>query len=222
MIETPLSHLDIVAFADPAGSKTEVKKVQARSAIAIVGGDAHDRVFVLEVWARRTTTDKFVEAMYDLYDRWHPRIFGIEANAMQALFADMLRREARLRAVRIPFTDVRQPTRIEKPFRNRTQLQPFINNGRFFMAREGMVEARNELETHPMCAQFDMVDSIATATSLLRRTPRVDAVSQDRAAFEKYLRATGAPVWYIEQVRAGRVAAPDADVPPRPASLTPR
>lgn len=215
MPEIDLAHLDIVAFADPAGSKTEVKKVQARSAIAVVAGDAYERVFVLEAWARRTTTDKFVDTMYELYDKWRPRIFGIEANAMQSIFADMLRREARLRAVRIPFIDVRQPTRIEKPFRNRSQLQPIINAGRFLMAKDEQIEARNELETHPMCAQFDLVDSIATASTLLRRSAPVDAQQDSRAAFVKYLRATGAPPWYIEQVAAGRVDPTNGATPPR-------
>lgn len=221
MIETTLDLLDIVAFADPSGSKSEVKKVQARSAIAVLAGDAYDRIFVLEAWCARTSTDAFVAKMFELNDRWHPRVFGVEANAMQSLFVDMLRRESRLRAVRVPFVDVRQPTRVEKPFRNRSALQGIINEGRLLMLTgASQIEARNELETHPMCAQFDIVDSIASASGLLRRTSKEEAASGEALDLARYLRRTGAPPSYIEQKLAGLRGGPEHAVPPRPDRLT--
>lgn len=219
MIEIDLKLCDIVAFADPSGSKTEVKKVQARSAIAVVAGDAYDRVFVLETWGARTTTDAFVARIFDTFARWTPRVFGIEANAMQSLFADMLRREARLRNISIPFLNVTQPTRVEKPFRNRSALQTDINGGQFLMLKGAHIEARNELETHPMCPQFDLVDSIASARGLLRRTSKEEMTSFSTKQLHDYLKRTRAPEWYIQQKLAGHAAAEEAP-PPRPTNRT--
>lgn len=215
MIEVDLKLCDIVAFADPSGSKTEVKRVQARSAIAVVAGDAHDHVFVLETWAARTSTDRFVQRIFETYERWHPRVFGIEANAMQSLFADMLRREARMRGgVRIPFLNIYQPTRVEKPFRNRSALQTPINGGQLLMLKGAQIEARNELETHPMCAQFDLVDSIATSFGLLRRTSKQEAATEQQLQMATYLRKSGAPKWYIDQKLSGTKGG--GPTPPRP------
>lgn len=216
MIEVDLKLCDVVAFADPSGSKTEVKKVQARSAIAVLAGDAYDRVYVLEAWCARTSTDAFVAKMFEINERWHPRVFGVEANAMQSLFVDMLRRETRLRSARVPFVDVRQPTRVEKPFRNRSALQGIVNEGRLLMLKGAQIEARNELETHPMCPQFDIVDSIASASGLLRRTSKEEAVSHEALDLARYLRKSGAPPQYIEQKLAGLRGDGDLSIPPRP------
>jgi hypothetical protein len=191
MPEVDLAQLDVVAMADPAGGKTTLKRVGARSAIAVVGSDAAEHVFLLYAWAKRTTTDKFIDQIFTVNEQWQPRQFGIEANAMQSLFADALRREARFTSRRVPFHDVHQPTAIDKPFRNRAALQSVINTGRFFML-DDQIEARNELETHPMCATFDIVDSIASAVGLLRRRPKALAASQDEVDLMRWLRRSGA------------------------------
>lgn len=208
-----LTYLDIVAMADPAGGKTSLKRVGARSAIAVVASDPAEHVFLLYAWAKRTTTDKFIDQIFAVNEQWTPRLFGIEANAMQSLFADALRREARFNSKRVPFHDVKQPTSIDKPFRNRAALQSIINQGRFFML-DSQVEARNELETHPMCATFDIVDSIASATGLLRKRPKTLAATEDEVQLLRWLRHSGANEqtirYYQEKVR-GQVPA----TPPR-------
>jgi len=215
-----LAILDIVAFADPAGGKNVVKRVQARSAIVVLGGGPNDHVFLLHAWAQRTTTDRFVDMIFALNEAWRPRLFGIEANAMQTLFADSVRREARFRADRIPLVDVLQPTNVEKPFRNRAALQPIINDSRFFMLDDvSQIEARDELKSHPMSPTFDIVDSIASAAGLLRKQPREDALADDLSGLAVYLRRSGMPPTQIEgelakrrmQLRAGGVP----PIPPR-------
>jgi hypothetical protein len=216
-----LTLLDVVAMADPSGGKTAVKRVQARSAISVIAQDPYDHVFLLESWAERCSTDRFIEKIFALNDKWRPRVFGIEANAMQTLFAAGIRREARFRALRIPVVEVWQPTRVEKPFRNRSALQPIINEGRFFTADEH-VEARNELSTHPMNATFDIVDTIASAVGLLRVRPKEDAVTSDLAGLAAYLRRSGTPPSIIESEIAKRRAKLTGQtfhsVPPRPSA----
>src|SRR3990167_7242573 len=87
-----------VAFSDPAGGKTsssKLKRTSARSSIIVIGVDDMCHVFVLHAWAERCPTDRYVEHLFKVNDDFKPKIFGIEANAMQSLFSDMLAREAR-------------------------------------------------------------------------------------------------------------------------------
>lgn len=208
-----LSLLDICAFVDPSGSKSAVKRVGARSAIAVVGRDPAEHDFLLEAWAARTSTDRLIERIFDTNQRWRPRAFGVEANAMQSLFADALRREARFSQVRIPFVDVYQPTHTEKPFRNRSALQPIIAAGRFFML-DDQIEARNELATHPMSPTFDIVDSITSAISLLRKRPQQTLAKQEEVDLMRYLRRSGASEATIRHYQS-KLRGDLPDTPPR-------
>ena len=59
------------------------------------------RVIVLEAWRAKTSAAAATtKQVFDLNDRWHPKIFGCEANAMQELYADMLLMEAQRQNVR--------------------------------------------------------------------------------------------------------------------------
>lgn len=216
MPQVELAHLDIVAFADPAGGKTAVKRVGARSAIAVVGRSPDELDFLLYVWAARTSTDRFMDKLFEVNDTWRPRVFGIEANAMQSLFADALRREARFSRIRVPFIDVRQPTGVDKPFRNRSALQPIINGHRFFMSDDAsQTEARNELATHPMSPTFDIVDAIASATGLLRKRPKAIVANEDEVELLRYLRRVGATEETIRRYQA-KLRGTLPPTPPRP------
>lgn len=195
-----LSDLDVVAFCDPAGGKKagQIKRVRARAAIAVVGMDFLERFFLLYVWAARATTDKLVEQIFFVQQHYLPRLFGVEANAMQTLFANALRREARFKLEHLPIVEVTQPSGIEKPFRNRTALQPVINEGRWLMQID-QVEAKNELATHPMNPLCDIVDACASAVKLLPRQPKQVVRRDEVIRLAAYLRRTGAPPWYISQ-----------------------
>ena len=115
-------------FLDPASSKKdgELKNVKARSAIVVVAPDWLGRVFVLDAWAKRCSTDELIERMYKTHEIWNLRILGGEANAMQELFQEAVQRDARLRGRSLPLRPVHQPTRLEKNWRIRTILQPIM------------------------------------------------------------------------------------------------
>lgn len=182
-----------IAFTDPSSGKqnaARLKRTSARSSIVVIGIDDLTRIFVLHAWAERCPTDKYVEKIYSTYDKFTPRIFGVEANAMQSLFGDMLAREARALAKRIPFTPVYQNTRIEKNWRIRTALQPVLAEGRLFLL-ENEHELRAELSTHPMSPTVDLVDALASAIELApARAPAV-AQNDQKQALAQYLRDSG-------------------------------
>lgn len=192
---------DRYAFCDPASSKKdgELKQIRARSAIVVVAPDWLGRVFVLDAWAKRCSTDELIERMYRVHDTWKLKVLGGEANGLQELFQEAVMRDAKLRGKSIPLRPVHQPTRIEKDWRIRTILQPYIANGKLFL-RPDMTELRTEIGAFPLSPIKDLVDALASAIKLI--PPRVVRRENDRELKEllAYLRKTGAPSAVIEEV----------------------
>ena len=198
-MEIPLEDvIDRVAFCDPSGGKQKIKKQRARSAIVVVAQDAMTRVFVLHAWADHCSTDRLYDAIFEKNELYKPRVFGIEANGLQSLFGDGIRRESRIMGHRIPVVPVLQPTKLEKTFRNRTALQPLIAEGRLFL-QEHHHELWDELRTHPMSPQFDLADALATAVALLPKRVVMAQEDIEEKALAQYLRRSGAAPHVIEQ-----------------------
>lgn len=207
MTRLPLSDLGYrVAFCDPAAGKSlNLKRVRARSAIVVVAQDTWGRIFTLLAWAARCSTDALTAKLFEVNETFTPRSFGIESNAMQSLYGDMVGREARFRERRVPILEVRQPTNVEKDWRIRTVLQPVIGNGRLFL-QSSHLELRAELVNFPMSPTKDLVDALASAIAML---PTVQIRRERDGELEArlaYLRETGAPMEYIQQVARGQGA----------------
>jgi len=198
--------LDRVAFCDPSGGKTELKRTRARSAIVVIGQDALSRVFVLEAWADRCPTDTLINRIFSTQRQWTARTFGIEANAMQSLFADAVTREARATGVRLPVQPVQQPTRIDKDVRIRLALQPVIASGRL-LVRADMRDLLAEIESFPSGQTKDLVDALASALVLLPRRTLQRQHDDEVSRLASYLRERGARPADIER----RVAEARAD-----------
>lgn len=187
------------AFCDPAGSRAKkevVKKARARSAIVVVAPDSVGRLFVFQAWARRATTSELIDAILASNESYTPQVFGIEANAMQALFAESVDVVARIRHARLPMSAVRQPTNVDKMWRIRTAIQPVLAEGRLFI-REDQTDLRTELDAFPLGRTVDLVDALASVIDLVP-PPVIPRESHDDAEqLATYLRETGAPPDYI-------------------------
>jgi phage terminase large subunit-like protein len=200
MTTFPLAELpERFAFCDPAsGKKLAIRSVRANSAIVVIGVDALGRIFVLDAWADRIPAQKLSDRMLETCERWQPALFGVEANAMQSLFADLVDFERRLRGMKIPITPIVQPTRIDKDFRIRMALQPVIGERRLFV-HPSMVELIAEITTFPTNPKKDLVDALASAVAMVppRSLLREEVARAD--ALERYLLDTGLPKPYIER-----------------------
>jgi predicted phage terminase large subunit-like protein len=189
------------AFLDPSGGKTgtaRLGRTLARSAIVVLAEDQWRRIVVLEAWAKRCPTPELVEAVFRVNAQWKVRRFGIEANAMQSLFADSVELIAREKKVRLPVVPVMQNTRIEKTFRIRAALQPVIESGRLIVGRDQQ-ELRNELKAFPRGQTVDLVDALASCVTML---PEVSEEVRGKEAGEdlaRYLRQEGVPAAEIEK-----------------------
>lgn len=204
MNDLSLSDLsDITFFCDPASGKSEVvKRVRARSAIVGVAHDWLNRVFVLDVWADRCSTDALIDKIFAINAAWTPRIFGCEANGLQSLFGDAVLREARFAGVSLPLSPVLQPTRIDKDWRIRTGLQPVLASGRLFLqpSHEALV---TEIRNFPMHPTKDLVDALETAIRLLPPVSSRRERDTEHEAYLTYLRDSGADRSVIDAAARG-------------------
>lgn len=200
--------IDTVAFIDSASGKkaSGARRGLARSADVVVATDALSRIYVLHAWADRISTTDHTDRIFKLVEDFHPRVVGIDASAMQSLFADALNREARHRARRLPLMPIAMPTNVDKDVRIRTALQPIAAAGRlFFMSGEIPRQWLHrdlaaEYEAFPGGATKDICDALAEATKLLRRVGAAQQATTDGRARLAWLKESGAPAFYIEEV----------------------
>lgn len=196
-----ISDLTVISFTDPSSGKVgaqKLKRTSARSSVVVIGVDSLCRIFVLHAWADRCPTDTYVQHLFKVNDDFHPKIFGVEANAMQILFGDMLAREARVLKKRVPFVPVPQSTRIDKRFRIRTAVQPVIGEGRLFL-QANQLELKAELSTFPMSPTVDLIDALASAINLAPKRAAKVVRNEAVDALATYLRNSGAKPSYIQQ-----------------------
>lgn len=196
-----LADLVKYSFLDPAGSKkSAVKKVRANSAIVTVGVErsALQRIFVLEAWRGRDNAPQLIERVLATNERWHPQQFGVEANAMQSLFAELVAHEAQRLQKNLPLVPITQPTKIDKEWRVRDAVQPVIGNGRLFLL-ESQVELIEEITSFPLGEFRDMIDALASVIAhLIPIKPPAPVVNEERQALARYLRRVGMPPEQIE------------------------
>lgn len=196
MATQEVSKLELYGFTDPASGRAKLKKQRARQAIIMIGVDYLVRVFVLYAWAGRLPTSQYRDKIIDTYGKYNPRIFGIEDNAMQVLFGDLVIDAARERFGHCRIVGVPTPTKIEKDFKIRTTLEPYQNNGQLFILPDA-VELRSEYAGFPTNILKDLIDCLAMAIMLVpRRTPQQER-STEIDAYAAYLRDSGAPSAYI-------------------------
>lgn len=197
--------LERYAYVDPASGKKEreLRRVRARSSIVVVAPDSWGRVFVLSTWVERCTTDKLISMMYETHATWKLRVLGGEANGMQSIFQDAIMRDAKLRGVALPLAKIYQPTNIDKDTRIRNILHPLLHDGRLFI-RDDMVELKTEMGGFPTTPFKDCVDALACAIKMIPPRPTRAEKRGNIDAHLEYLKQTGAPAWYIEQVARAR------------------
>lgn len=204
-MELSAQELETYTFVDPAGKPKGpgdgLKKGASRQAVVTVKADYLSRMFVASAWAGKLPTTAFLGKIISECKRWNPRLCGIEANAMQELFADLVIEKAKTELASVRMYPVFQPTKVKKEWRIRNVLEPVINEGRLFLL-PGMSDLEAELRNFPLGDSMDMVDALASAISLVPR--RISTIKEERSSEQearlRYLRETGAPASYIEQV----------------------
>lgn len=183
--------IDRFAFCDPASGKQPVKRVRAKSAIVVAGADFMNRIYVLYAWSARTTTEKLIDKIIEISNQYRVRSFGIEANAMQSLFADTVHIIALQKSrTKVPIVPITQPTKITKEWRIRTIIQPVLADGRLFTLHS-QYELESQIATHPMATIVDLVDALASVIKMIPKRAAKRQQAAERQALGDYLRETG-------------------------------
>lgn len=187
-----------VAFVDPSAGKTRLKRQSARTAIACVAADGLDRIFVLDAWADRCSTEKLIDRICWTHTTFAPSVIGIEANAMQEIFSDAVILLLKSRGISLPISPIHQPSGIDKDMRIRLILQPIMAFGRMFFM-QNMIELEREVLAFPSGKLKDMVDVLASACKLLPARTVVKQRSDKYEALAAYHRRAGTPPQQIER-----------------------
>jgi len=98
--QTNTDGLDKVAFLDPALSQAPTGCPRA---LVVVGCDRRTGVrYVLDAWITRGTPTEMVEKLFEVNERFRPRLIGVEANGGYALIKSMLAMEEERRGRVLP------------------------------------------------------------------------------------------------------------------------
>lgn len=197
-MELALDQMRIYAFCDPASGRGKNKRIQARQALVVCADDYLSRKFVLKAWAGKIQTTGLRDKLLSEYGKWNPALFGIEANAMQILFGDLIIDEARRRFGVSRFVPVYQPTKVEKDFRIRTVLEPLLTTGRLFVPAN-MDDLRVELRGFPTGQYKDILDALASCINLMPPMVTKSEKTGELERLAQYLRSTGCHPRIIEQ-----------------------
>lgn len=159
-----IKNLDVVMAFDPSVSDSKTSSLRA---IAVVGMDSEQRVFLLDTYAGRDVVDKVLDKIFELNGKWHPRSFGIESVALSRIYLNLLQKECQIRKKWVSAVPLKVPTNRSKESRIRDAIQSLAANGRLYIQRHqgSFIE---EYMDFPQGRTNDLVDAVSMAISMLR------------------------------------------------------
>ena len=122
--------------------------------ICVIGIADNGDVYVLDLLRTKATLFRQFDLIKEMYAKWQPSKIGIEANAMQKLITDELRRTTTLPIVPLKFTGDKA-SRVER-------LSVLFETGRIFL-KEDQVDLIDELLAFPRGKNDDCIDALAFA-----------------------------------------------------------
>ncbi len=182
--------LDIVMTVDPNGGQLTSPDFPA---IMVTAQSPRDQVFVLETQARRMQPDAFVDSIYSMWERWHPRVLGIE-KAGQQTTAFYFKKKAKELGVYINQVDVKPGGRV-KEVKIRKAVQPLVNQGKLFV-RKHQATLRRQVEFFPHCENDDEIECLAYATELFRLPRNQKEIDDEEEAVKTVMRRRNATTGY--------------------------
>ncbi len=155
--------LDIVGVFDPSIDERPTASLRA---IVYVGADSKQRMVVLETYASRDSMDKVLDAIFSLYAKWHPRVFGVEAVALSRVYIPLIEKECQLRKKWISASAIKVSTQKSKDSRIRDAIQQVASQGRLYV-QSTMREFYQEFIDFPQGRTKDILDATAHCINLL-------------------------------------------------------
>lgn len=164
-----IKKLRIYAHVDPSVGDTPDSDAQA---VMVVGVNDLGQVFVLDAWQLRVDPLMLVEKLFEVNDRFQPRLYSIESTAFQKSLRYFVDREAKRRGVYLRIEDYKPSTRKSKEARIRGALQPYFSSGMVFV-RENQLGFIEQYLAFGRSEEDHMMDALAQGPQFWR-APRDD------------------------------------------------
>lgn len=182
--------LDIVMTCDPNSGELTAPDLPA---IVVSAQSPRDQVFVLESWAKRVQPDAYVDKIFDLWQRWQPRVLGIE-KAGQQTTAFYFKKKMKELGIYVNVEPLFHRNR-KKEERIRKALQPIVNLRRMYVRKE-QTTLRRQFEFFPNLENDDEVDALAYGTELWRTPLTQSELDEQEEAANVVMRRRSALTGY--------------------------
>jgi hypothetical protein len=156
-----ISQLDITVTVDPAPAETTTSD---RNAIVTVGVSPKNQAIVLDVFAERCTPIAVVDHVLTIWQRYHPRVLGVENVAYQKALKYFIQQAAQDLGFSINHEPVKPGGKGKPHIRG---LQPVAATGRLYVHPMQHV-LRSELFDYPLGKHDDAADALALHLQLWR------------------------------------------------------
>lgn len=140
-----------------------------------VGLNGDGKAFILDAWQRRVNPLLLMEKLFELNERFNPKIFTIEATAFQKSLRYYLDAESKRRGTYLRIEDYKPSNTKSKEARIRGALQPWFNTGQMFI-RERMLDFVEQYMSFGRTDDDHMMDALAQGPQFWK-TPRTEAAS---------------------------------------------
>lgn len=180
-----MDDLDVTVTVDLAPAETVDSD---RNAVTTVGVTSSGRAVVLDAWAKRCTPMDVIEKLFEVKNRYHPRVFGIEGVAYQKAFKWFLKAEAEKRGV---YINVKELKALDSKKRHVLGLQPIMATRRLFIHPTQFI-LRDEMFQYPNGRHDDVIDALGMQQQLWRGIMSPEYFAKLHAAEQRMMRvATG-------------------------------
>lgn len=158
--------VDVVVGVDPSSGTSG-----DYTGIAIVATDTENNRYLIQADRFMLKPDELKERIFEIYDRYKPRLIVIEEVAMQVIMTYWLRSEMRRRNKFLPLRGEKVSTRQTKEDKLRNALQPIYASGVMHHLR-GQIALEEELFTFPKGKHDDILDALYLACKYARKSYR--------------------------------------------------
>jgi predicted phage terminase large subunit-like protein len=164
----------------------------------VVGIDADDNLFVLDLWRGQTQSDVWVDAWLDLVRRWKPLLWAEEQGQIVKSIGPFL--DKRMRESRVYCRREQVTSAADKPTRSRS-IQARAAMGKVYLPAKApwLADFLSELLMFPAGKHDDMVDSFGLIGCMLDDMVPAARPKQQRTPLrDGYVRAgEGSPSWRV-------------------------
>jgi len=143
------------------------QRLSDRTAIVALGMDSEWKMYVLDYLVGRWKPSEIVSMIFEMKDRWKPKVVGMETNGFQRTLKLATEEEMRKRRDYFPVEEIRTGPDKTKEQRIKT-LEPFYRSGSVFHAKwMEKKEYEDELQTFPKGKHDDIIDAASMCVPLL-------------------------------------------------------